>query len=487
MRRLYILLLFILTTASLSAQGVFKRGLAFGADRDTLQYIIASPFDNWYLNIGGGLQTFIGNETDASARHNTLDYNAHLEVGKWIIPDLAVSVRFSFMSVHGQSNYSLQPFIDFTGVPVDPSNNRPGYQKFSEHAMSLLGFVTLDWTNFFKGYEQGKHSRWHIFTPVGLGASMLFGTQKNPQNKAGDVGDFRRNFELAFAFGLGTEYVVSPEFALNASLELFGSESTWDWSPYDNSHTIFDLIPSVNVNAKFNLLKYVTKYDLATKKKKKDKVNHEFISFGTRNTVNSLNGRIERLNYQKDSIQNLADNRGYQDSITIDSIDRILNGLEHQRYSLNDVLAAERSPQNIFDELININETLNLPATIVYFELDKYRLDYNARKRLEDFAKEARQHGDTVQFYIIGAADSLTGSIRHNQWLSERRSEAAFNMLVDNFGMNGNQLIRVSVGGITEYDPKEDNRMAMIILKTPVTEEIVDRWLRRSKSNLKGR
>lgn len=80
MRRLYILLLFILTTASLSAQGVFKRGLAFGADRDTLQYIIASPFDNWYLNIGGGLQTFIGNETDASARHNTLDYNAHLEV-----------------------------------------------------------------------------------------------------------------------------------------------------------------------------------------------------------------------------------------------------------------------------------------------------------------------------------------------------------------------------------------------------------------------
>ena len=280
---------------------------------------------------------------------------------------------------------------------------------------------------------------------------------------------------------------IPAEFALNASLELFGSESTWDWSPYDNSHTIFDLIPSVNVNAKFNLLKYVTKYDLATKKKKKDKVNHEFISFGTRNTVNSLNGRIERLNYQKDSIQNLADNRGYQDSITIDSIDRILNGLEHQRDSLNGVLAAERSPQNIFDELFNINETLNLPATIVYFELDKYRLDYNARKRLEDFAKEARQHGDTVQFYIIGAADSLTGSIRHNQWLSERRSEAAFNMLVDNFGMNGNQLIRVSVGGITEYDPKEDNRMAMIILKTPVTEEIVDRWLRRSKSNLKGR
>lgn len=487
MKRLYILLLFILTTASLSAQGVFHKGFAFGADRDTLQYIIASPFDNWFLRVGGGLQTFIGNEVESDGRHNTLDWNANFELGKWIIPDLAVSLRYSLFSVHGKSKYGLQPFIDFTGVARDPVTSEPlEYQKFSEHAMSLLGFVTIDWTNFFRGYERGKRTKLHIYTPVGLGASMLFGKQKNPNNSQYDVGDFRRNFELAFCLGVGTEYIFSQRFSMNAGLELFGSESTWDWSPYDNSHSIFDFIPSLNISAKFNLLKFVNKYKPATHQVSREKVNHEFIAVNASNTVKTLNGQIEKLNHEKDSLLDLSDQLGDKTQ-EIAAVNKKIDDMEKLLQAAEAELATKKSPQNIFEELIDVNGVLNLPATIVYYELDKYNLDYNARKRLEDFAKEARQHDDTVQFYVIGAADSLTGSIRHNQWLSERRSEAALKMLIDNYGMNASQLIQISVGGITEYDEKEDNRMAMIILKTPITEEIVERWLRRSKENLKKR
>jgi hypothetical protein len=107
------------------------------------------------------------------------------------------------MSVDGQSRYSLQPFIDYTGVPIDADGNYE-YQPFHAHAMSLLGFVTIDWTNFFHGYEAGKRKRLHWFTPIGLGASMLFGEQKNPKGSY-DLGDFRRNFELAYSFRIGAE------------------------------------------------------------------------------------------------------------------------------------------------------------------------------------------------------------------------------------------------------------------------------------------
>ena len=112
------ILLILLAWASLPmhGQGILGRVIAFGADRDTLKYIIASPFDNWWLNMGGGLQTFIGNEVESSARHNKLDFNVRAEIGKWIIPDLAVSLRLSYTTVHGQSRYPLQPFIDFTGL-----------------------------------------------------------------------------------------------------------------------------------------------------------------------------------------------------------------------------------------------------------------------------------------------------------------------------------------------------------------------------------
>ena len=89
-----------------------------------------------------------------------------------------------------------------------------------------------------------------------------------------------------------------------------------------------------------------------------------------------------------------------------------------------------------------------------------------------------------MKFYIIGAADSVTGSIRHTQWLSEHRSKAAFDMLVE-LGMSANQLVPVSIGGIMHYEPKENNRMALVIQRTPITEEIVERWRRQSKERLK--
>ena len=86
---------------------------------------------------------------------------------------------------------------------------------------------------------------------------------------------------------------------------------------------------------------------------------------------------------------------------------------------------------------------------------------------------------DTVEFYLIGAADSLTGSIPHNKWLSGKRCGVTYNMLTKNFGVDGNQLIQVPLGGITEYEPQENNRMAMLIMRTPVTEEIVERWTKK--------
>lgn len=487
------LLLLLTLGANLSAQNFQRRGFALGADRDTMLYIIASPFDNWYIVPGFGVQTFIGNEIVKEARRNKVNYNVHVEVGKWIIPDLAVSVKLSFMNIDGQTNYiGKHPFINsaedecydhWSPIGKPGSGQAINYYPFHAHALSLMGYVTLDWTNFVKGYEAGRRSHWHIYTPIGLGASMLFGLDRNPNNDYED-GSFRRNFELSYAAALGAEYEFSPNFAMNASVELFGSESTWDWSPYDNAHGIFDVIPSFNIGFKFNLLKNVTKYNPYTKSSAREKVNHEFLAFGTRTTVSNLNGRIDRLNTAIDSIQNLSDTRGRIDSSA-------LAAMSHERDSLQRQLdSAEanggygyggRMPVNVLEELINANEHLGLPATIVYFQLDRYELDYNGRKRLQNFAREMTDVDDTVEFYIIGAADSATGTPRHNQWLSERRCEAAYNMLVDHFGMDGSQLISIGVGGITDYDPQENNRMAMVIMRSPEVDKILDRWLNRRR------
>ena len=107
-KRVLILLTLLLATSSLSAQNFARRGFAFGADRDTLLYIIASPFDNWFLTLGGGPQTFIGNELDASARHNKLNWNINYNgyVSYNIQKDEGVDNDFSLSNSIGSSfNY----------------------------------------------------------------------------------------------------------------------------------------------------------------------------------------------------------------------------------------------------------------------------------------------------------------------------------------------------------------------------------------------
>ncbi len=481
MKKVLLILILALSASTLSAQ-TRHRGIALGADRDTLKFLIASPFDNWYVNVGGGLQTFFGNEVESSARHNKLNFNAHVELGKWIIPDVAISLRYSFFNVDGQSRYGRNPFIDFTGVPVD-ANGYYEYQPFHAHAMSLLGYVTFDWTNFFTGYEVGKRTKLHWRTGLGLGMSMLFGTQKNPNTQDEySVDDFRRNLEFAFSLSGGVEYALSERTAIFGRLELFGSESTWDWSPYDdNSHTIFDLIPSVDAGVRFNLLSHITRYHYDTKISSRDSVYHEFQPAVDSNTIRALEGVIRRLESERNRLMGDLHQLSHNDSITIDSLNR---ELERTQDLLRRCEEESRKPENPIPELLDINSVLNLPSAVVYFELDKYSLDYNARKRLQDFAKDARDLSDTIEFYLIGSADSITGSILHNQWLSERRCESVHKMLTKNFGLSGNQLIQIFAGGINDEKPNENNRRVLIIQRTPVTEEIVDRWQRMSRERI---
>lgn len=487
MKRAITILLILIATASLSAQ---TYRIPLGVDRDTLAYIIASPFDNWYITGGVGLQTFIGNEVEADARRNKINNNARIEIGKWVIPDFAISLRYSIMSVDGQTRYNLNPFVDWTGYTThvdDLGRSVYPYQSFHVHAMYLMGFVTLDWTNFLRGFERGKRTRFHVYTPIGFGGSMLYGKQVNPSRGEFELGDFRRNFELCFATGIGANLFVAPWLSIGLSAEILGSESTWDWSSYDNSRyakTIFDLVPSLNLNVTYNFVRDFNQYNPKTKGH--DKVRDwGFETYGSHSDLHNIHDRIADLNRQKDALQDLADNL---DGKHADELRRINDELARLQQELEDEKKKPgyRTPTNLLSELIQVNEALNLPATIIYFQLDKYDIDYNARKRLQQFAREMNALDDTLEFYLIGAADSLTGSIPHNKWLSEKRCGVTYNMLTRDFEVDGNQLIVIPLGGITEYEPQENNRMAMLILRTPVTEEIVDRWTKK-RPQVEGR
>lgn len=490
-KRQIIIIALLLATTGASAQR-FLRGFALGADRDTLQYIIASPFDNWYITFSGGVQTFVGNTPDPDAAWNKADFGARMEVGKWIIPDVAVSMRFGIATVHSQSRHGgNNPWTDVSSPWTYDGAKYAPYFPISAYALSAMGIVTFDWTNFLNGYEAGKRRHMHLYTPLGLGVIMMFGqivnpnyvnkVNSNPDEVHAEMGQLRKNYELGFTGGLMAEYYATRHLSLYAAAELAFARGSLDDFNYnlDDGIRRVDFIPSFYVGAKFNLLKNVNKFNPYTKSTSRERVNHEFLAFGTRNTVKTLSGRIERLNNQIDSVQNLSKEKIANDSLVLIDMSKERDSLQQM---LDAVDADGRHPAtNLISDLLLANDILGLPSTIVYYQLDKYDIDYNGRKKLQNFAKEINQLDDTLEYFIIGAADSLTGTARHNVWLSEHRCEAAFKMLVNHYGVSENQFILIPVGGIMEYDPQENNRMALIILRTEETERIVNKWQRQKK------
>ncbi|MBR1799426.1 MAG: OmpA family protein [Bacteroidales bacterium] len=488
MKKMLVVLFLLCVSGQVFAQRWFK-GFALGTDRDTLQYIIASPFDNWWVELGGGLQTFVGNEDESEARWNGIgDWNVRAEIGKWVLPDIALSLRASLFSVSGQSRYGRQPFIDLTGAETRLTYNPVSeewdyyadYQTFHAHAVAVMGMVTFDWTNFIRGFEYASHRRMHVLSNMGFGAAMLFGEQKNPRDaEEYAIGSFRRNFELCGSVGMMAEYYFSERFSVNAALELMGTKSTFDWSPYTTAKStmnVFDLVPSVSVGCRIAIFNHVLRYNHHTQQSENLKVNHRFNAYNP-NNEKVLGNHIDDLSRRIDSLQNLA---GMQESLvpTISQLERQRDSLQIR---LDSVASLQTVANNLLEDIIEANEGLNLPASTIYFKINKADIDYNAMKRLQHFARDINNAADTLEYFVIGAADSLTGTPRQNMRLSERRCRAAHDMLCTQFGVSSSQLLLVPVGGITDYAPQENNRMVLIIQRTIETEAIVQRWVERRK------
>lgn len=488
MKKLLLILAFTITTTSLAAQDYHWKGFSFGVDRDSLLFLIASPFDNWYVNFSGGVQTFNGNTPDPAAQWNSLNLGARVEVGKWILPDLAFSLRFGAFHTNSKSRHAgNNPWVDLDH-PINYANAQNGpYYPISVHGLSAIGIITFDWTNFLSGFEAGRRKHWHIYTPIGMGGIWLYGNaiDQNYINKSKtngidvELGDIIWNKELAFTGGVQVEYIASPTISFNVVAELLGARGSLDDYNYrvDDDQRRADLIPSIYAGVKLNLLKEVKKYNPNTKASHIEKVNHKFLTIGTRGDIERNEAELERLNHEQDSLVNLiVANNGHRDDL-IHKYDSLADILD----ALNKEIEQTRQPVNVIEELLAFNEKQGLPAVTVYFQLDRYEIDYNGHKRLQNFAIEANQLDDSLVFYVIGAADSATGSIPHNVWLSERRCEVVYNALVNDYGVKAARLITTPVGGITDYEPKENNRMGMVMLRTPETEEIVERWQRRMK------
>ena len=207
-----------------NAEGAFR----FGVAKDSVFWIINRPRDNWFLSPRIGLQSYIGNAAVFKNRFNIPTPMLQVSIGKWFIPDVSFEILGSYSYVRSQSRYSLNPYIDFTDVPTynDDGIARYPYQPFWFHHSSLEGALTMDFTNFFRGYYEGNRHRNHLLGSMGLGINLGWGKVVNPRTSTDKL--LAHNYELSAFVALNNKYKLTEYVDLNFIFRLSTTRGSYD-------------------------------------------------------------------------------------------------------------------------------------------------------------------------------------------------------------------------------------------------------------------
>lgn len=99
----------------------------------------------------------------------------------------------------------------------------------------------------------------------------------------------------------------------------------------------------------------------------------------------------------------------------------------------------------------------------INFVVDRWEIVSRERVNLHAISDLIKSTPD-VKYLVCGYADKQTATPEHNQMLSENRCKAVYNMLVNEFGVDPDQLVMDWKGGVDYmyYNEKELSRCVMI-------------------------
>lgn len=103
----------------------------------------------------------------------------------------------------------------------------------------------------------------------------------------------------------------------------------------------------------------------------------------------------------------------------------------------------------------------------VTFEIRESKLSEEARINLSLFAEAVKKLNNDVVYTISGYADVTTGNDTINDRLSQERAQVVYDCLVNEFGVNKNQLTVEHHGGVNNmfYDDPRLSRATIISVK----------------------
>ena len=129
------------------------------------------------------------------------------------------------------------------------------------------------------------------------------------------------------------------------------------------------------------------------------------------------------------------------------------------------------APVMIPGETVYVHDTVSVARPVdpslwfhIQFKIDRTEIQPRERININSVADFIKSAPDT-KFLVAGFADKQTSYPAHNLWLSEHRAKNVYNMLVNEFGVNPDQLEIDYQGGVDYmfYTNEELSRCVMIV------------------------
>lgn len=462
-----------------SAYHFDKKGASIHAtDENLVQGIgwVRSPFgDNWYLQIQGGGQLYYGLEDRLGPWYSRLTFNGEVKLGRWVFPMLGYRLGAGYGYAHGfLSKETYEQYRNHIQTSTGHGQHEPylsGYywtynndlliQKWKYYYLYPEIVINLSYAK-----EYDPHQPW--MTWVYFGPSLYFGQSEGYIGPEGMVNpDVDPNRGAEVHLGLLEKFQVTPQLHMYFDLRASAMQRTFDREWVHGKETplaVADLVLNAHVGVDYN-------FHFRSEAKRTEWYRNTIDSNAT--IANNIPRHIYTAQQVSIKVLNYMDTIFAYDTLDAFSAEYDSIMMHRARKRAQDAIDSMRLAFEQNCQEATLDDILGkhlLPYEMVFFELDKWNILPNEELKIAKMASIMRSFPD-AKFLLIGSADSKTGTVKRNQFLSENRSDVVYERLVNVYGIDPSQLKQVYMGGILDFDPYQLNRATVIIMDHPKVME----------------
>ncbi len=384
---------------------------------DDLAYLDDYKFgDNFYALLQTGVSHSMSENTRFGKFFSNMEPSINIGIGKWIYPSFGVRLT---AGVHPQVGRADQELCDlpYSGyVPADGEKYPFGNYKFKLFTGYLDGMVNF--TNILMKYRESR--KFNLVGIIGLGFNYTFGFEKEKLDswrngvwytKGAGVQSFTYKVNadpgkyFAAHVGLQGRWKASNAWDITAEVTFNGTDDEYNGVSYDRVYdTYFDVLVGVQYHFK------------------------------------DSHGR-RRFHYVK-----------HLETAVLERLAKMA-GDENERLAEANLMMPE------IYEKVNLSEALQ---TTISFYVDRYYITDAQMKNLKSVATFLMTHPD-INLIVTGYADIETAYPAYNLRLSQKRAQAVYDALVNEFKVPKERL-RIDYKGDTvqPYDQVNEWNRAVI-------------------------